>query len=49
MLDSQLFDAYNSCDLATLSDMVDDNLEFYHDKTGLARGRLLVDALGRRY
>ena len=38
-LDAKAFDAYNSCDLATLADMVDDNLEFYHDKTGLSRGR----------
>ena len=28
-----------SCDLKTLGDMVSDDLEFYHDQTGLARGR----------
>jgi Domain of unknown function (DUF4440) len=38
-LDTKLFDAYNSCDLATLNSMVDDNLEFYHDKTGLTVGK----------
>jgi ketosteroid isomerase-like protein len=45
-LDTQLFDAYNHCDLTTLSSMVSDDLEFYHDKTGLARGRsTFVDAI----
>jgi hypothetical protein len=38
-LDTQLFDAYNHCDLAKLSSLVAEDLEFYHDKTGLARGR----------
>ncbi len=38
-LDAKIFDAYNTCDLATLADMVDDNLEFYHDRTGLSVGK----------
>jgi hypothetical protein len=38
-LDDRIFQAYNTCDLATLADMVDDNLEFYHDKTGLSFGK----------
>lgn len=38
-LDKKLFDAYNACDLKTLSAMVDDNLEFYHDQSGLAVGK----------
>jgi hypothetical protein len=38
-LDAKIFEAYNSCDLATLADMVDDNLEFYHDRTGLSVGK----------
>lgn len=38
-LDTKLFDAYNHCDLPTLGSMVADDLEFYHDKTGLARGK----------
>ena len=38
-LDTRLFDAYNNCDIATLSNMVADDLEFYHDKTGLMRGK----------
>jgi ketosteroid isomerase-like protein len=37
--DTKLFDAYNGCDLATLGNMVSEDLEFYHDQTGLARGR----------
>ena len=38
-LDAKLFDAYNHCDLTTLGAMVSDDLEFYHDQTGLAVGR----------
>ena len=45
-LDTQFFDAYNHCDLKTISSMVADDLEFYHDKTGLALGRqALLDGL----
>ncbi len=38
-LDKQLFDAYNTCDIHTLGSLVADDLEFYHDKTGLAVGK----------
>jgi ketosteroid isomerase-like protein len=38
-LDTQLFEAYNHCDLATLGAMVSDDLEFYHDQTGLSVGK----------
>lgn len=38
-LDQKVFEAYNTCDLATLSALVDENLEFYHDRSGLALGR----------
>jgi len=45
-LDTRFFDAYNHCDLATISSMVAEDLEFYHDKTGFARGRqALVDGI----
>jgi len=45
-LDTQFFDAYNHCDLKTISSMVADDLEFYHDNTGLALGRqALLDGL----
>jgi hypothetical protein len=41
-----MFDAYNRCDLVTLATFVTDDLEFYHDQTGLARGRQpLVDGV----
>ena len=38
-LDTQLFDAYNHCDLEKLGSLLANDLEFYHDKTGLSRGR----------
>jgi ketosteroid isomerase-like protein len=45
-LDAKLFDAYNHCDLKTLGDMVSDDLEFYHDQTGLAVGKAsFVDSI----
>jgi hypothetical protein len=37
-LDAQLFHAYNTCDLKTFRSLLDDNIEFYHDKTGLMVG-----------
>jgi hypothetical protein len=45
-LDTRLFDAYNHCDLTTLSSLLAEDLEFYHDKTGLAVGRQpMVDGI----
>jgi hypothetical protein len=38
-LDTKLFAAYNHCDLVTLGSMVSDDLEFYHDQTGLSVGK----------
>jgi len=38
-LDTALFDAYNTCNLDKLGSMIDENLEFYHDQTGLSVGR----------
>jgi len=38
-LDTQLFDAYNHCDLEKFGSLLADDLEFYHDKSGLSRGR----------
>lgn len=38
-LDTALFDAYNRCDLEKLDSLVTDDLEFYHDQTGLSIGR----------
>ena len=45
-LDTKFFAAYNHCDLATVSSMVADDLEFYHDVTGFSPGRQsLLDGL----
>jgi hypothetical protein len=45
-LDTALFDAYNHCDLDKLHDMVSEDLEFYHDQTGLSVGRqAFLDAI----
>jgi hypothetical protein len=45
-LDSALFDAYNRCDLVKLGSFVTEDLEFYHDQSGLSRGRtLFLDAI----
>ncbi|HMH14527.1 MAG TPA: nuclear transport factor 2 family protein [Edaphobacter sp.] len=38
-LDAKLFTAYNHCNLETLGSMVSDDLEFYHDQTGLMVGK----------
>lgn len=37
-LDKELFDAYNSCDLAKFKSLLDDDLEFYHDQGGVMTG-----------
>ena len=45
-MDTKLFDAYNHCDLDTLGAMIADDLEFYHDKTGLSVGKqVFLDAI----
>ena len=45
-LDTALFNAYNHCDLVKLGSMVAEDLEFYHDQTGLSVGRQpFVDAI----
>ena len=45
-LDAQLFDAYNTCNLEKFGSLIDENVEFYHDKTGLSVGRKpLVEAI----
>jgi Domain of unknown function (DUF4440) len=45
-LDTQLFDAYNRCDLPKFGSLLAEDLEFYHDVTGLARGRAsIVEAI----
>lgn len=47
-LDSDLFDAFNRCDLVKLGAFVTEDLEFYHDQTGLSRSRqTFLDAVRR--
>jgi hypothetical protein len=38
-LDRAVFDAYNTCDLEKFGAFFTDDLEFYHDQTGLTRSR----------
>ena len=38
-LDSSLFEAYNQCDLEKMGSLITEDLEFYHDKTGLSIGK----------
>jgi ketosteroid isomerase-like protein len=45
-LDAQVFEAYNTCDLDKFASFFAEDVEFYHDKGGLMRGRqALVDAV----
>ena len=37
-MDKLFFDAYNSCDLKKMEQLLVEDLEFYHDKTGLQVG-----------
>jgi hypothetical protein len=37
--DAALFDAYNRCDLGKFASLLDENIEFFHDKGGITRGR----------
>jgi hypothetical protein len=45
-LDTELFAAYNDCDLAAFGALLAPDIEFYHDKGGLMLGRQpVVDAV----
>jgi CubicO group peptidase (beta-lactamase class C family) len=46
--DRQLFNAYNSCNIADFSRSLAPNLEFFHDKTGLTDHGWNVSALEKR-
>jgi len=41
-LDKALFDAYNTCDMKTQGELMDEDLEFYHDMAGLATSKAAV-------
>lgn len=47
--DRQLFNAYNTCNIAQFSRSLSPDLEFFHDTTGLTNHDLNVDALEKRY
>jgi len=48
-LDAQLFEAYNRCDLDKLATYFTEDLEFYHDQSGLSRTRkTMIDDI-RKY
>lgn len=38
-LDKKFFDAYNTCDLETISDLISEDIEFFHDKGGLSTSK----------
>ena len=38
-LDAALFDSYNRCDLAKFSSFLADDIEFYHDQSGVTLGK----------
>lgn len=45
-LDARLFDAYNRCELEAFGALLAEEVEFYHDKSGLMTGRgPVVDAV----
>lgn len=46
-LDAELFAAFNACEVDRQMAMLDENIEFYHDKGGLTRGRGGMERMGR--
>ena len=47
-LDKDFFDAFNNCRIDKLTEMVAEDLEFFHDKNGLMRSRqAFIDAVKR--
>lgn len=48
-LDAKLFDAINHKDLATLKNMYDESLEFYHDKSGLMDYKTSMEINARHF
>lgn len=45
-LDAEVFDAYNRCDVARFAALFEDDVEFYHDQSGLSTGKApLLEAL----
>ncbi|WP_246175056.1 nuclear transport factor 2 family protein [Tenacibaculum aiptasiae] len=45
-MDSIYFNAYNTCDMKTQANIIDEDIEFFHDKAGLATSKKeLLEAL----
>lgn len=40
--DARYWQAYNACDMAAMGELLTDDVEFYHDRTGLTAGRPAV-------
>lgn len=40
--DARYWQAYNACDMRTMSELLTDDVEFYHDKTGLTASKSAV-------
>jgi ketosteroid isomerase-like protein len=40
--DARYWQAYNTCDMAVMGELMTDDVEFYHDKTGLTAGKTAV-------
>ena len=48
-LDSTFFHAYNDCDLLTQAQFYSDNIEFFHDKSGLDTSKQNILANTKKY
>ena len=48
VLDQDLFNAYNSCNMDRFASMVASDVEFYHDQTGLMQSREKLIAAVRK-
>jgi hypothetical protein len=48
-LDSAFFHAYNTCDIEKQADFFSDNIEFYHDKTGLETSKQKILESTKKY
>ncbi|NZA28261.1 nuclear transport factor 2 family protein [Luteimonas sp. SJ-92] len=46
-LDAEFFAAFNACDVDGHMAMVDEDVEFYHDKGGLTKGRSGMERMAR--
>ncbi|WP_298507878.1 nuclear transport factor 2 family protein [uncultured Kordia sp.] len=41
-LDKRFFDAYNTCDMETQAELISEDIEFFHDKGGLATSKTQI-------